>query len=268
MYSTDHNGNYSTTNTGEISKLQSYFGKGGSVDGLGDFISKEEVFKEDIPELVLKGSTIYTTLTGNYFSNNDKKTIFNHLNKYIGVMSTITEWDGDRGFWGNWADSDNFWASLSYGLVNNFYLAFQTIDTFNWLGAKSISGYTGREIFSNLDDSSQFDYGIRLTAFATTFNPFGPKMTLNVPATFGAVGESVLPQAAFRMTEDLAPLSASQFSKLFKGTTIARAAPATRGLLNRYLNKGLNGVNSVGLYKTVYPATVKAVLPHNDHNNR
>jgi len=31
MYSTDRNGNYSTTNTAEISKLQGYFGSGGNV---------------------------------------------------------------------------------------------------------------------------------------------------------------------------------------------------------------------------------------------
>lgn len=183
-------------------------------------------------------------------------------------MSTITQWDGDRGFRGNWANSDNFLASLSYGLVNNFYLGLQTVDSFNWLGGKSISGYTGREAFSNLDGTSQFDYGVRLTAFATTFNPFGPKMTLNVPASFGTVGESVLPQTAFRMTDDLAPLSASQFSKLFKGTAILRTSAANRGLMNRYLNKGLNGINSVGLYKTVYMSGVKAVLPYNNHNNR
>ena len=267
MYTNTHSG-YLFTDTAEIAALQQYFGNGGSVSSLGGFMSGNETFKEDIPELTINVSKWHYALTGDYLTNNDKKTIFNHLNKYIGVMSTFTQWDGDRGFWGNWADSDNFWAGLSYSIVNNFYLGLQMIDTFDWLGTKNISGYNGRITFSNLDDSSQFDSGNRLMAFATTFNPFGPKMTVNVPATFGAVGESVLPQAAFRMTDELAPLSASQFSKLFKGTTIARATPATRGLLNRYLNKGLNGVNSVGLYRTLASSTAKALAPYNDHNNR
>lgn len=220
----------------------------------------------DLPELIINASRWYHAFTGNYFSNNGKKSIFDHLDKNIGAMATITEWDGDRGFWGNWSNSDNSLAKMSYGLANNFYLALQTVDTFNWLGAKNMSNYTGREAFSNLDDTSQFDYGERLTAFGTTFNPFGPK--LNVPATFGTVGKEVLPKIAFRLSDDLAPLSAARFSSLFKGTAVLRTAPATRGLINRYLNKGLNAVNSIGLYRTAYPATAKAILPHNDHNNR
>ena len=196
MYSTDHNGNYSTTNTDEIRRLQSFFGNGGSVNGVKGLISVDETFKEDIPELVISVSKWHYAFTGDYLTGGDKKTIFNHLDKYIGAMATITQWNGDRGFWGNWANSENFWAGLSYSLANNFYLGLQMIDTFNWMGTKRMSGYTGRLAFSNLDDSSQFDSGNRLMAFATTFNPFGPKMTLNVPASFAAVGQSALPQAA------------------------------------------------------------------------
>jgi RHS repeat-associated protein len=89
MYSTDHNGNYSTTNTGEISKLQSYFGNGGSVDGLGDFISKEEVFKEDIPEVaipVFKGS-------GTHYSwGNTAQSHFNSFMKGWNAKNDFT-WD-------------------------------------------------------------------------------------------------------------------------------------------------------------------------------
>ena len=116
------------------------------------------------------------------------------------------------------------------------------------------------------DNNDYYPFGMNHLKTGNSY--FGPKMTLNVPATFGTVGESVLPQTAFRTTDDLAPLSASQFSKFFKGTAIARATPATRGFLNKYLNKGLNGVNSIGLYRTLYPLTAKMALPHNDHNNR
>lgn len=268
MYAIDSNGNISTSNQGEINELFGYFKDGGKIGGVTKFMRASDNFAQDLPELTMEGSNLNKFFTGDYFSSSNKDAIFNHLDKYIGSMSTISQWDGDRGFWGNWANSDNFWAGLSYNLANNFYLGLQMVDTFDWLGTKSISGYNGRITFSNLDDTSQFDSGNRLMAFATTFNPFGPKMTLNVPATFGAVGESVLPQAAFRLTDDLAPLSASQFSILFKGTSISRATPATRGFLNSYLNKGLNGVNSVGLYRTVAPVTAKAILPYNGHNNR
>ncbi|SIP86242.1 hypothetical protein SAMN05880574_10129 [Chryseobacterium sp. RU37D] len=242
------------------------------IAGSGSMGSINSVFKEittsdqyalnrDIPELIIQGSRLKHAFTGDYFFNSDKKAIFNHLNKNIGAMATITQWNGDRGFRGNWA------AKLSYGMFNNFYLALQTVDTFNWLNGKSMSGYTGREAFSNIDGSSQFDSGDRLMAFSTTFNPFGPKMTLNVPFSFGQIGKSILPQSAFRMTEKLAPLNAAQFSSFFRGTAISRAAPVTRGFMNRYLNKGLNGVNSVGMYRTLYPIVAKSALPNNKHNN-
>jgi len=268
MYAIDSNGNISTSNQGEINELFGYFKDGGRIGGVTKFMRASDTFAQDLPELTMEGSNLNKFFTGDYFSSGNKDALFNHMNKYIGSMSTISQWDGDRGFWGNWANSDNFLAKLSYGMANNFYLALQMVDTFNWLGAKNMSGYTGREAFSNLDDTSQFDSGVRLAAFGTTFNPFGPKMTLNVPASFGTVGESVLPQTVFRMTDDLAPLSASQFSKLFKGTAVLRTTSANRGLMNRYLNKGLNGINSVGFYKTVYMSGVKSVLPHNNHNNR
>lgn len=76
------------------------------------------------------------------------------------------------------------------------------------------------------------------------------------------MGQQVLPKAAFRLSDDLAPLSASQFSKAFKGTSIARATPATRGFLNRTVNKGLNTVNNVGMYRTVYTSLIKSQSPN------
>jgi RHS repeat-associated protein len=89
MYSTDHNGNYSTTNTGEISKLQSYFGNGESVDGLGDFISKEEVFKEDIEEVVVnvtgKGNKDTWNLGNNY--------LFNSYTIYNSILKGLNNWN-------------------------------------------------------------------------------------------------------------------------------------------------------------------------------
>jgi len=255
-------GSWSNTGTGFVSSDNIGLGYDGSYTSLNTALDGYT----DLPELTINASRWYYAFTGNYFSKNGKKSIFDHLDKHIGAMATITEWDGDKGFRGNWASSDNALASLSYSMLNNVYLGLQVVDTFNWMGGKKMSGYTGREVFSNIDGSSQFDYGDRLVAFGTTFNPFGPK--LNVPATFGTVGKEVLPKVAFRLSDDLAPLSASRFSSLFKGTAVLRTTPATRGLINRYLNKGLNAVNSIGLYRTVYPATAKAILPHNDHNNR
>ncbi|SEN11896.1 RHS repeat-associated core domain-containing protein [Chryseobacterium taichungense] len=256
MYSTDHNGNYSTTNTDEIRKLQGYFGSGGSVDGVGDLISNDETFKKDIPELVINVSKWHYAFTGDYLTNGDKKTIFDHLDKYIGSMSTINQWDGDKGFWGNWGSSDNFFGKLSYGLANNTYLGFQVIDTFNWLGAKRISGITGEQVYSNLDNTTQFDSGERGFAFTSTFNPLSSELKVL------GVGQPVLPKIAFRLSDDLAPLSASQFSKLFKGTAIARVTPATRGLLNRNMNTGLNMVNNIGMFKMGYTSIIKPFSPN------
>lgn len=43
---------------------------------------------------------------------------------------------------------------------------------------------------------------------------------------------------------------------------------STRGLINRNVNKELNSVNSVGMYRALYISITKSILPHNDHNNR
>ena len=55
MYTNTHNG-YLFTDTAEIAALQKYFGEsGGSVSNLGGFMSGNETFKEDIPEVVMQG---------------------------------------------------------------------------------------------------------------------------------------------------------------------------------------------------------------------
>ncbi|WP_407508790.1 RHS repeat domain-containing protein, partial [Elizabethkingia anophelis] len=175
----------------------------------------------------------------------------------ISTGSYIGQWDGDKGFRGNWGSSDNFLAKLSYNFANNTYLALQTIDTFNLLEGKEVSGVTGNQVYSNLDGSHQFNAGDRAMAFSSTFNPIAAELK------FLGAGKQVLPKAAFRLTEDLAPLNASQFSSLFKGTAISRAAPATRGMFNRYLNKGLNTINNINLFRSGYTGTVKSFSPNN-----
>ncbi|MEY8762017.1 hypothetical protein, partial [Chryseobacterium tongliaoense] len=254
MYIREYNGSITYTRTDEISELQQSFD--GRVDDLAHYMKDRQVFKEDIPELALSGSKLYTALTGNYFNNSDKKEIFNHLNKHIGTMATITEWDGDKGFWGNWGTSDSFLGKLSYNIANNTYLAFQVVDTFNWLGGKNISGVTGEQVYSNLDNTTQFNAGERGFAFVSTFNPLSAELKVL------GVGQQVLPKTAFRLTDDLAPLSAPQFSSLFKGTVIARAKPTTRGLLNRNMNKGLNMINNISMFKMGYTSVIKPFSPN------
>lgn len=49
-------------------------------------------------------------------------------------------------------------------------------------------------------------------------------------------------------------LYAAQFSKMFKGTTINRMKPSTRGAINRQINSGIEQANK-------YVGEGKAVLP-------
>jgi hypothetical protein len=63
-------------------------------------------------------------------------------------------------------------------------------------------------------------------------------------------------------TEELqvtSKMNAAQFSSTFKGTAISRAAPATRGIMNRYLNKGIGYVNGQVESGMKAPTVVKSV---------
>ncbi|WPO84294.1 hypothetical protein SD427_08150 [Chryseobacterium sp. JJR-5R] len=89
MYSTDCNGNYNIINTAEISKLQDYFGSGRNVDRVGSFINENDVFKEDIQEIVVnitgKGNKDTWNLGGNY--------LFNSYSMYNAVLQGLNGWN-------------------------------------------------------------------------------------------------------------------------------------------------------------------------------
>lgn len=262
LYTGDPNGNFSTTDPNEISALLGYFKGGGSLSNVGSFVLGNSTFSKEIPEVVLKGSRLRTFFTGDYFSKDNALSIFKHLDKHIGSMATVSAWDGDRGFWGNWSGSDNFFAKLSYGIMNNTYLALQSVDTLNLMGGKNVSGITGNQEFSNLDGTTQFDSEERGMAFASTFNPIGPKLGVS------GLGKQVLPTIPFRMTGKFSPLSASQFSSVFKGTSISSASPAVRGAINQIMNKGLNGANSFGTFKSAYITIIKWIMPSQENNKK
>jgi len=211
MYSTDRNGNYSTTNTAEISKLQDYFGSGGSVDGVGNLINENEVFKEDIPELVLKGSKLYTSLTGNYFSNGGKKSIFNHLDKYIGSMATISRWEMDKVE--RWANSDNFALKITYGLANNAYITAQIFD-FGLMERPEWKNPLGGN-YGNLDGTPNYHQSDALMNTILTLAPY---------ARGAVAARATLPEGIIL------------FNRL-------ESIPGTKGAINNVLNKGIDYIN-------------------------
>lgn len=110
---------------------------------------------------------------------------------------------------------------------------------------------TGSRAYTNLDGSPQYDTGERAMAFSSTFNPISPKF---------------IPKVNLKLFSSIRPLNASQFSKLFKGTFIARAQPTIRGFLNRTLNKSIDNVNNVNTYKTGVKGSANAI--NNRRNQR
>ncbi|WPO84289.1 DUF6443 domain-containing protein [Chryseobacterium sp. JJR-5R] len=86
MYTSTHGG-YLFTDTAEIAGLQQYFGNGGSVNGLGGFMSGNETFKEDIPGITFngKGGKDTWNLGGNY--------LFNSYSMYNAVLQGLNGWN-------------------------------------------------------------------------------------------------------------------------------------------------------------------------------
>lgn len=103
------------------------------------------------------------------------------------------------------SQSDNVFDMLAYPILNNFYQAGQ-----------AVNGVKQPDIL-NLDGSRAY----RASAEASI-----------ELMTFFLVPES-------KLSLGFKPLSASGFSRAFKGTSIPRMNPAVRGELNRELNKGI-----------------------------
>uniref|UniRef100_UPI00068841ED RHS repeat domain-containing protein n=1 Tax=Riemerella columbina TaxID=103810 RepID=UPI00068841ED len=195
------------------------------------------------------GGYSYSLNSDGSVTDNQNNPIYNSFVTKAGTTinapngSFITQWDGDRGILGNWANSEGILGQLSYGVINNFYLAAQVVD-FDLLGKDHVNPLTGSRAYTNLDGTPQYDSGERAIAFSGAFNPVSPKF---------------LPASSLRVSKDiLTPLTASQFSKLFKGTSLARATPKVRGNINRGINKVLNKINNVNTLKN---GTVGSLKP-------
>ncbi|PRB00442.1 sugar-binding protein [Chryseobacterium sp. MYb7] len=201
------------------------------------------------------------SVTDNISGNNLGGSFSTPAGTNISTGAYVGQWDGgSKGLWGEWAASNNLAGKISYNVTNSFYLGFQVLDTFNFMGSKHTSGLTGQQIYSNLDGSNQYNEGDRALAFTSTFNPLSSEFKV------AGVGQQVLPKTAFKLADNLGSLSASKFSSTFKGTAIARAAPATRGIINRYLNKGINLGNNFGMFKLGTTSLIKP-LSEDKHKN-
>ncbi|SEW40265.1 RHS repeat-associated core domain-containing protein [Chryseobacterium wanjuense] len=195
---------------------------------------------QNLPELTIQGSKLKHAFTGDYFFNSDKNAIFNHLNKHIGVMTTFSEHKLDKVE--QWANSDNFALKFSYKTVNDAYTFAQVFDGGLMERPEWESPFGGN--YGNLDGTPNYH---QEEGFANTLSTiYSTVRSLKVVKEFAVEGLNIASK-----------MNAAQFSRVFKGTAIARATPATRGLLNRNLNKGIGYVNGQVESGMKAPAIVK-----------
>jgi len=144
--------------------------------------------------------------------------------------ATITESSGDRGFFGNWADSKNFLGKFSYNLANDAYLTAQAFD-FGLLERDGWSNPVTGGNFGNLDGSANYNQTDGMVNTLSNLLPLGR----NASAV-----RAVMPEGLGVLSK----MNAAQFSKTFKGTPVASAAASTRGILNRAYNTGVSWINN------------------------
>lgn len=128
-------------------------------------------------------------------------------------------------FWENISSSNNIFAKIGYGILNDAYVTLQPL-TFGLIGESRTNEFTGNVAFENLDGTTNYK-GIdsATNTFATIFTLWAGKA--------GSVPRGI----------SINKLNAAQFSHTFKGN-LSRLQPATRGVLNRNLNKGISITNS------------------------
>jgi RHS repeat-associated protein len=120
----------------------------------------------------------------------------------------------------NWSSSNNFFANLSYNILNDLYVSLQPF-TFGLVG-ETTNEFTGGIAHANLDGTTNYK-GIE--SFTNT-------VTWMMPT-----GEAKLGLAPLKT------MNASQFSHAFKGT-LSTFSPATRGVINRSMNNGMRFINN------------------------
>ncbi|QBA20293.1 RHS repeat-associated core domain-containing protein [Chryseobacterium indologenes] len=156
-------------------------------------------------------------------------------------FTSIGQWNKD--FIETLAGSDNFFAKLGYNMVNDAYVTAQVFDG-GLLERPEWENPLGGN-YGNLDGTPNYN---QANGFANTL------------ATAFSFARGAKPVTeAVTQSLNFGKLNAAQFSSTFKGTIVSRAAPATRGLLNRYLNKGTGLLNGQMKSGTNAATAVKVV---------
>ena len=168
--------------------------------------------------------------------------------------ATITESSGDRGFFGNWADSKNFLGKFSYNLANDAYLTAQAFD-FGLLERDGWSNPVTGGNFGNLDGSANYN---QVDGVFNTLSSAAP-LIKGVGFVKGALPEGL---------KLFSKLNASQFSKAFKGTPMLKGPHSARGSRNVLLNRAIEFINKqTGNGSLAKPTTMKAgslIIPEED----
>jgi hypothetical protein len=135
-----------------------------------------------------------------------------------------------------WSTSKNVVKKFAYSTVNSFYVTSQNLFTKRFTD-NSTANLTG-ELTTPTQNIEEF------TSVTANFIPLGK----------GAKGLTYLEK-----------LNAAQFSKICKGTIIARSAPFIRGKLNKGLNYVFSQYNDFIPSGAVVPSLVEAIKPKDEN---
>jgi hypothetical protein len=146
-----------------------------------------------------------------------------------------------------WKDTE----SISYNIVNDMYVTGQGLVhllSLGTVGRNRVNELTGEKEYANLDGTTNYkaEFNAANTA-AMVFTGSASKLgTAALPKGLGYVNK----------------LGAVQFSHTFKGS-LSKFSPATRGILNKTLNKGINSYNNQISNGTIV-LKVKGLSPKRD----
>jgi RHS repeat-associated protein len=132
-------------------------------------------------------------------------------------------------------DKLGFVGKMAYSPLNSAWLTIQTFNPFD----THITHLSG-------DYASKDEYTMGFVNTAMTAVPFGR-------------GTSAVRSAVPSGVNLIQKLNAAQFSKTFKGTTLARMQPSDRGTINRGLNNGIDYLNKRVETGGILFTTVKGV---------
>ena len=136
-------------------------------------------------------------------------------------------------FFQKMANSDNLLVQYAYTTINDAFIGIQALDPGFLERPEWENPFTGAN-FGNLDGSPCYNQTDAIPGLAGYFLGGGGSAT--------SISHSFLFGKDFKL---LNKLNAAQFSKTFKGTSISRMKPSTRGTINRGINYGVDKVNSI-----------------------